>query len=289
VSFLTLAVTGFYILKVHPRLYWGEVGNDLTPALIELPISRNHQHGGWDEGVPFFETANSPVSASRTYEIWNENGWGRSLHFLAHRFLLPANTLAKEYNRSDISSIPAIGTTDPGDPHQPFFNPEFGETYSRLRDTEFSDWRLSIEGSVARPGTFSLADLKRFPSRTQITRQTCEEGWSAIAEWTGVPLRRVLEAAGILPSARFVNLFAFDAIADGIDMYDALHPQTILAYGMNGRDLPIPHGAPVRLRVETQLGYKSMKFIHRIVVTDTFDDLGKLGPIQNGWSWYAGI
>jgi DMSO/TMAO reductase YedYZ molybdopterin-dependent catalytic subunit len=102
-------------------------------------------------------------------------------------------------------------------------------------------------------------------------------------------LRTVLEAAGILPQARFVNFYAFDDVADGIDMFDALHPQTILAYGMNGRNLPISHGAPVRLRVETQLGYKSVKFLHRIVVKDEFDDMGKNGLLQNGWSWYAGI
>jgi len=157
------------------------------------------------------------------------------------------------------------------------------------RSGAFSDWQLPIEGRVARPGAYSLADLKRFPSRTQITKFTCEEGWSAIAEWTGVPLRSVLEAAGILPTARFVNFYAFDGNADCIHMLDALHPQTILAYGMNGRDLPIPHGAPVRLRVETQLGYKSVKYLQRIVVTNEFDDLGKIRPLQNGWAWYAGI
>ena len=127
------------------------------------------------------------------------------------------------------------------------------------------------------------------PARTQITKHTCEEGWSSIAEWTGVPLRTVLEAAGILPSARFVNYYAYDDNAEGIDMIDALHPQTILAYGMNGRDLPLAHGAPLRMRVETQLGYKSVKFLERIVVTDEFDDLGKIGSLQNGWAWYVGI
>jgi DMSO/TMAO reductase YedYZ molybdopterin-dependent catalytic subunit len=127
------------------------------------------------------------------------------------------------------------------------------------------------------------------PARRQITKHTCEEGWSAIAEWTGVPLRTVLEAAGILPSARFVNYYAYDDIAEGIDMLDALHPQTILAYGMNGRDLPLAHGAPLRMRVETQLGYKSVKFVERIVVKDEFDDLGKIGSLQNGWAWYVGI
>jgi DMSO/TMAO reductase YedYZ molybdopterin-dependent catalytic subunit len=214
---------------------------------------------------------------------------GDLLTYRAHRLLLPEHSLAKEYAHSDISSIPAIGNTNPGDAKLPNFNPERGPVYDRLRSGEFADWRLSIEGSVTRPGTYSLADLKRFPSRTQITKHSCEEGWSAIAEWTGVPLRRVLEAAGIKPTARFVQFYAYDDIAEGLDMIDALHPQTILAYGMNGRDLPISHGAPLRLRVERQLGYKSVKFLQRIVVTDTFDDLGSIGSLQTGWAWYVGI
>lgn len=212
-----------------------------------------------------------------------------ALSYRADRLLLPRHALAREYGHRDITSILAIGTTNPGDTSQPYFDVDHGETYARLLAGGFADWRLSVEGRVARPGAYSLADLKRMPSRTQITKHTCEEGWSAIAEWTGTPLRAVLEAAGVLPSARFLTFYAYDAIADGIDMIDALHPQTILAYGMNGRELPLAHGAPVRLRVETQLGYKSMKYLRRIVVTDKFDDPGKLGPIQNGWSWYAGI
>lgn len=214
---------------------------------------------------------------------------GDALTYKTHRFLLPARSLAKEYDRRDISSMPAIGTTNPADPRRSYFDETYGEEYQRLQRHGFSDWRLSIEGSVARPGTYSLSDLKQFPSRTQITKHMCEEGWSAIAEWTGVPFRMVLEAAGILPSARFVNFYAYDSFADGIDMIDAMHPQTILAYGMNGRDLSVPHGAPVRLRVERQMGYKSTKFLRRIVVTDEFDDMGELGPLRNGWSWYAGI
>lgn len=146
-----------------------------------------------------------------------------------------------------------------------------------------------MEGSVSRPGGFSLADLKRMPSRTQITRHTCEEGWSAIAQWTGVPLRHVLEVCGVKPEARFVQFYPYDNFVDGIDMLDALHPQTILAYGMNGRDLPIGHGAPLRARVERQLGYKSMKFLRRIVVKNEFQDHGELGLLQSGWAWYAGI
>ena len=203
---------------------------------------------------------------------------GDLLTYKAHRLLLPAHSLAREYDYSDISSVPAIGTTNPED-----------SDYQELLGNRFADWRLVVEGSVARPHAFSLAELQRMPSRTQITRHTCEEGWSAIAQWTGVPLRSVLEAAGIRSTARFVQYYAYDGWVDGIDMLDALHPQTILAYGMNGRDLPISHGAPIRLRVEKQLGYKSMKFLKRIVVTDHFDDHGKRGLIQNGWSWYAGI
>jgi len=204
-----------------------------------------------------------------------------TLTYAAHRTLLPGQSLVKEFTHQDISAFPAIGTTNPAD--------RGSDEYGRLHRGLFADWRLSVEGLVARPGSYSIADLKRFPSRTQITRHTCEEGWSAIAEWTGVPLRRVLEASGILPSARFVIFRSYDEWYDSIDMLDALHPQTLLAYGLNGKDLTVPHGAPVRARVETQLGYKSMKFLKRVVVTDRFDDGGKNGNIQNGWAWYAGI
>jgi DMSO/TMAO reductase YedYZ molybdopterin-dependent catalytic subunit len=215
---------------------------------------------------------------------------GDLLTYKAHRLLLPAQSLAREYDYADISSVPAIGTTNPADPHKSnVFSKEHGPVYERLLAHQFADWRLHVEGSVARPRAFSLDELKRMPSRTQITRHTCEQGWSAIAQWTGVPLRSVLESAGIRPTARFVQFYTYDGWVDGIDMLDALHPQTILAYGMNGRDLPISHGAPLRARVETQLGYKSRKFLRRIVVTDHFDDHGRRGFNQNGWSWYAGI
>ena len=210
---------------------------------------------------------------------------GDSFTYAVHRALLPGESLVKEYSHRDISSFPATGTTNPGDPN----HPRPSEPYRNLERGGFADWGLSIEGLVARPGSYSMADLKRLPSRTQITRHVCEEGWCAIAEWTGVPLSRVLDAAGILPTARFVSFYSYDDWADCIDMFDALHPQTILAYGMNGRELSIPHGAPLRLRVERQLGYKSMKYLQRIVVRDGFDDGGKSGSIQNGWAWYVGI
>jgi DMSO/TMAO reductase YedYZ molybdopterin-dependent catalytic subunit len=214
---------------------------------------------------------------------------GDLLTYKAHRLLLPEQSLAREYEHHDITPVMAVGSVNPGDPHRSVYSAEYGPVYEQLQADMFANWRLTIEGSVARPGSYSLADLKSMPSRTQITRHACEEGWSAIAQWTGVPLRHVLEAAGLKPEARYVQFLAYDDIADGVDMLDALHPQTILAYGMNGRDLPMSHGAPLRLRVETQLGYKSMKFLRTIVVTDTFDDHGAQGNIQNGWAWYAGI
>jgi len=206
---------------------------------------------------------------------------GDMLTYSAHRALLPGQSLVKEYRSSDISSFPATGCTNPS---APLFTYKVSDEYGRLLSKGFSDWKLSVEGSVKQPGTYSLSDLQNFPVRKQITRHTCEEGWTAIAEWTGVPLSSVLNSAGILPSARFVNLYSFDGWIDSIDLMDAFHPQTILAYGMNGRNLPIPHGAPVRLRVETQIGYKSMKYLQRIVVTDEFLDLG-----DSGWAWYTGI
>lgn len=198
----------------------------------------------------------------------------------AQRALLPGQSLAKEYESRDISSFPATGTVNPGDN---IFG-DSNEEYAKLQRGAFADWSLSVEGRVACPGTYSLSQLQNFPPRTQITRHTCEEGWTAIGQWTGVPLGNILEHAGIYPSARFVNFFSYDGWGDSIDMLDAFHPQTLLAYGMNGRDLPIQHGAPLRLRVERQIGYKSMKYLQRIVVTDEYID-----PGDTGWAWYVGI
>jgi DMSO/TMAO reductase YedYZ molybdopterin-dependent catalytic subunit len=199
--------------------------------------------------------------------------------------MLPRQRLVREYTLADISSFPAHGVIDLGAANAP----QIVRDYRRLLDGRFADWRLSVEGRVATPRAFSLNELKQLPSRTQITRHVCEEGWSAIAQWTGVPLRTVLERAGILPTARSVVLYSYDDWLTSIDLSDALHPQTILAYGMNGRDLTIPHGAPVRLRLETQLGQKSLKYLQRIVVKDEFDDGGAKGEIQTGWAWYMGI
>lgn len=206
---------------------------------------------------------------------------GDMLTYTTHRALLPGQSLAKEYDYRDITSFPATGSTDPGDAVK---SRRPNEEYAMLHRDAFKDWRLSVEGEVAQPGTYSIDQLHKFPSRTQITRHTCEEGWTAIGQWTGVPLSSLLEAVGILPHARYVNFYAYDGWKDSIDLMDAFHPQTILAYGMNGRDLPVPHGAPLRLRVEKQIGYKSMKYLKRIVVTDEFSE-----TLSPGWAWYTGI
>lgn len=211
---------------------------------------------------------------------------GDNLTYLAHRTLLPGQSLVREYSHKDISSFPAIGAVTPHEPGKRGYS----APYRELQQGGFADWRLAVEGVVDRPGLYSLADLKRFPSRTQITRHTCEEGWTAIAEWTGVPLSRVLLAAGMHRSAVCVCFYTYDSkVVHSLDMLDALHPQTLLAYGMNGRDLMIRHGAPLRLRVENQIGYKSRKYLQRIVVKDVFDDGGKNGVAAMGWAWYTGI
>ena len=209
--------------------------------------------------------------------------YGDNFTYGAQRSLLSDNALAREYSIKDVSSFPATGTVDPGDASQK----KPSSAYRELQQGGFVDYRLQVEGAVARPGSFSLAELRSFPSRTQITKHVCEEGWSAIGQWTGTPLSLVLDAVGVLPTARFVKYYSFDQWEDSIDMIDALHPQTILAYGMNGRALPIQHGAPLRLRVERQLGYKSMKFLNRMVVSETIGDGGD-NP-KHGWAWFVGI
>jgi DMSO/TMAO reductase YedYZ molybdopterin-dependent catalytic subunit len=205
---------------------------------------------------------------------------GDNLTYLAQRVLLPGQSMAKEYNHGDISSFPATGTTNPGDPGWKYYS----EDWEKLHHDNFANWGLKVEGRVARPKSYSMAELQNFPARKQITRHTCEEGWTAIAEWNGVALSQVLQHAGIMPSARYVNFYSFDGYIDSIDMLDAFHPQTILAYGMNGKNLPMQHGAPLRVRIEKQIGYKSVKYLQKIVVTDEFVD-----PGDTGWSWYVGM
>ena len=208
-------------------------------------------------------------------------GVGETLTYATQRILTSRHSLAREFNRSDISKVAPVN----GDPPK-------SETYERLLHDGFADWRLTVDGLVARPSSFTLEQLKRLPSRTQITLHACEMGWSFIAEWTGVPLNYLLSSVGILPQARYVVLFPLDPWWESIDMADALHPQTLLAYGMNGEELPAPHGAPLRLRLPRQLGYKSVKYLSHIKVVDTVKNIGKgVGGanVEDGYAWYAGI
>jgi DMSO/TMAO reductase YedYZ molybdopterin-dependent catalytic subunit len=162
----------------------------------------------------------------------------------------------------------------------------------------FADWRLAVDGLVARPLSLSLAQLRAAPHRTQITRHDCVEGWSAIGQWTGTPLRLLLQQAGLSTNARYIVFHCADDSGgapyyESIDLIDAFHPQTILAWGMNGTPLAVPHGAPVRLRVERQLGYKQAKYVMRIEAVASLSGLfgGKGGYWEDvaGYQWYAGI
>jgi DMSO/TMAO reductase YedYZ molybdopterin-dependent catalytic subunit len=214
-------------------------------------------------------------------------GVGETLTYAAQRALTSRQSLVREFNRNQISkAFPVIGS------------PPENEIYQRFLAGGFANWRLVVDGLVTRPSSFSLADLKRLPSISQVTLHVCEQGWSAIAEWTGVSLSNLLNLVGAQPHAKYVVFFAYDKWDDGnpewesIDMADALHPQTLLAHGMNGQDLPTPHGAPLRLRVPRQLGYKCVKYLYRISVVETVKNLGKgLGGVnaEEGYSWFAGI
>ena len=208
-------------------------------------------------------------------------GLGETLTYGAQR-LLTRHSLAREFPRSLISKTPFANPVAPP-----------SEAFKRHQDTGFSDWRLSVYGMVAHPGSFSLADLKSLPVHSQITEVACEEGWSYIAEWIGTPLVNVLDAVGVLPQARYAVYYSIQPDWwESIDMADALHPQTFLTLGMNDGDLPVSFGGPLRLRVPRQLGYKSLKYITRITVTDSLKNFGKgLGSAspEGGYSWYAGI
>jgi len=208
-------------------------------------------------------------------------GPGETLTYAAHR-LFGRHALAREFPRSRISAKPFANSIAPLD-----------DTFKRHQAEQFRNWRLEVEGLVDRPVSLSLADLRARETRSQITEVVCEEGWSYVAEWTGTPLAAVLAPSGLHPSARYVVYFSSEpAWWESIDIDEALHPQTLLTWGMNGADLPVPFGGPLRLRVPRQLGYKSVKFLNRIVVTDSLEDFGsgKGQSVANeGYAWYAGI
>ena len=216
---------------------------------------------------------------------------GESLSMGVHRFLSGRDSLAQEFTEADLSpTFRGNGTTEPD-----------SDDYQAHASSGFVDWKLSVDGLVDQPVSLSLAQLRAMPSRTQITRHDCVEGWSAIGQWTGVPLAVVLAAAKPKSQARYVVFHCADnydssdkptPYYESIDMLDAMHPQTILAYGMNGQTLPMTNGAPLRLRVERQLGYKHAKYIMRLELVESFANIGGGNGgywEDQGYQWYAGI
>jgi DMSO/TMAO reductase YedYZ molybdopterin-dependent catalytic subunit len=210
----------------------------------------------------------------------------------AQRLVTDRKALAREFTEADLSPrFKANGTIRPAD-----------ADYLALLAENFASYRLEIGGLVERPLSLSLADLRAQPSRTQITRHDCVEGWSSIGKWKGARLGPLLDRAGVKPDARYVVFYCADDLGAGepgggkyyesIDLVDAYHPQTILAYEMNDATLPVAHGAPVRLRVERQLGYKHAKYVMRIALVDRLDGIGRgkggFWP-DRGYEWYAGI
>ena len=210
--------------------------------------------------------------------IW---GPGETLTYAAQR-VLTRHSRAREFSRSEISEKPFANEVAP-----------LGDEFKRLQASNFVDWRLTVDGMAAHPTTFSLAEIRSFRTSSNITMIGCEEGWSYIAEWEGVPLSHILERVGALPQVRYVVYTSIQPDWwESIDMADALHPQTLITHRMNGADLPVPFGGPMRLRVPRQLGYKSVKYITRITLTDDLKKFGKgLGSAspEGGYAWYAGI
>jgi DMSO/TMAO reductase YedYZ molybdopterin-dependent catalytic subunit len=210
------------------------------------------------------------------------------LTMASQRLISSRDALAREYREADLSPIfRSNGTSMPG-----------GDDYARHVAEQFANWRLRVDGLVAQPLSIPIQTLRTLPHRTQITRHDCVEGWSAIGKWHGVQLSRILDHAGLSTRAKYIVFHCADRIGDkpyyeSVDLVDALHPQTILAWGMNGHLLPVPNGAPLRLRVERQLGYKQAKYIHRIEAVDSLGRLyrGKGGYWEDNadYEWYAGV
>ena len=217
-----------------------------------------------------------------------------TLTYNAQRTLLGDQVLSREYSESEIrQGQRPNGSTDPS---------LTDLNYRAMRDTDFADYRLKITGLVEQEKEFTLAELRNMPSRTQITRHDCVEGWSCIAKWTGTPLGAVLDQAKLKPTARFIVFRCYDSMGGGLtapepyyescDLIDATHAQTILAYGLNNEVLPVSNGAPVRVRIERALGYKQPKYVHTIEAVDSFAMIGMGGGgywEDHGYDWYGGI
>lgn len=216
---------------------------------------------------------------------------GDDFNMVAQRLVLHNRPLAPEYRRDQISKIhPSNGGIGA------VWIDQENREYDALLARKFADWRLHVKGLVERPISFSLEHLRSLPARSQITMHTCDFGWSAIAEWTGVQLSQILALTGVWPQARYVVFKCLDTMGGqhvwgSLDLLDAVHPQTILAYAMNGQPLPVGHGAPLRLRIELQIGYKNLKHLSSIELVDSLSGLGAgRGGLfeEGGYAWYAG-
>ncbi len=223
-----------------------------------------------------------------------DTGPGKSLlsaaeswHKGAHRLLTDRTALAPVYPRSAISPFfRGNGSTDP----------QNGD-YQASAANDFADWRLEVRGLVDSPLSLTLDNIRRLPQRTQITRHDCVEGWSAIGEWTGPQLSLLLDAAGLREEAKYIVFRCADNLNgedyyESVDLIDAYHPQTIVAHMLNGRPLPIRNGAPLRMRIERQLGYKHAKYLTAVEAVASLDDIGRGGGgywEDRGYQWYAGI
>ena len=206
----------------------------------------------------------------------------------AQRLISPRDALAREYGEADMSPVfRSNGTAMPNT-----------SDYARHLAENFVNWRLVVDGLVARPLSIPIQQLRGLPHRTQITRHDCVEGWSAIGKWHGAQLSRILDAAGLSTRAKYIVFHCADRFGEkpyyeSIDLVDAFHPQTILAWGMNGQLLPVANGAPLRLRVERQLGYKHAKYVQRVQAVESLDGIygGKGGYWEDNvdYEWYAGI
>jgi DMSO/TMAO reductase YedYZ molybdopterin-dependent catalytic subunit len=239
-------------------------------------------------GCNMFDGLRNRQNAMRQFMQQSVNG----LTYRTQRLLLAADQLAPEFHPSDIrQGQKPNGSIDPDTPE-----------YLKVKANNFIGYQLTVDGLVENPQSLTLQALQAMPQRTQITRHDCVEGWSTIAQWQGTPLSHVLDQAHLKPQARYIVFHCLDALTkslsgpeyyyESIDLVDARHPQTILAHAMNGAPLPIENGAPLRVRVERQLGYKMAKYIHRIEAVATLDGIqGGNGSYwaDRGYEWFAGI
>ncbi len=253
----------------------------MSPKLNRRQLLHGAIVGGMALGVGL-SVRRFPAPVDDLYDVVD------ALNYSLHDLLLRGQPLVREYSRADVAlNFPTSGVTSPRD-----------DRYQGMKENGFADYVFTLDGMVNNPLRLSLAELKALPSQTQVTLHTCDEGWSAVGAWTGVRLSQLLAQAVVQTDAKYLVFHCMDTqrnnvpYYESIDLFAAAHPQTILAYGLNGEDLPEQNGAPLRLRIETQIGYKHAKFVERVEVVNS---LANIGEGRGGWwedvddaIWYAG-